>query len=82
MDSIRRPPISFTSSGVMVFTVACVPTGIKTGVSTLPWGVSSSPSLALDFESFSSSLKIIAIMFLFLTFSQISSMASPKLKKR
>src|SRR5690554_615918 len=38
---------SSSSWGVMVFTVAWVPTGIKIGVSTTPWGVSRRPRRAL-----------------------------------
>jgi hypothetical protein len=35
----------------MALTVAAVPTGIKTGVSMLPWGVWTLPLLALDLLS-------------------------------
>jgi hypothetical protein len=35
-----------SSSGDMPFTVAWVPTGMKAGVSKLPWGVWTLPSLA------------------------------------
>ena len=36
-------PTAATWSGVRPLTVACVPTGMKTGVSTAPCGVSSRP---------------------------------------
>src|SRR5690242_8353390 len=41
-----RAPASRTWSGVRPLTVAWVPTGMKTGVSTAPCGVSSRPSRA------------------------------------
>ncbi len=39
-------PVARTSCGVSPFTVACVPTGMKAGVCTLPCGVTSSPRRA------------------------------------
>ena len=44
--STKRAPIPRSSSGESVFTVAWVPTGMNTGVSTGPWGVWSRPALA------------------------------------
>ena len=42
---------SFNSSGVIAFTVACVPTGINTGVCISPCGVWITPLLAPEFLS-------------------------------
>ena len=39
-------PVSATIAGVNAFTVAAVPTGMKAGVSTVPWAVSSRPRRA------------------------------------
>ena len=43
---ICAPTSSFSSSGVIDFTVACVPTGINTGVCMSPCGVCTTPLLA------------------------------------
>ena len=40
---IIRDPVAASWSGVIPLTVAWVPTGMKAGVSTEPWGVSSRP---------------------------------------
>src|SRR5699024_12259409 len=45
-DKIIFAPISFNSSGLIVLTVANVPTGINIGVSKDPCGVCTLPSLA------------------------------------
>jgi hypothetical protein len=39
-------PVAATISGVIPFTVACVPTGMKAGVATRPCGVTNSPRRA------------------------------------
>src|SRR3972149_4971094 len=39
-------PTARSSSGVRPFTLACVPTGRKAGVSTVPWGVLRRPTRA------------------------------------
>ena len=45
-------PMSVSSSRWCTpFTVPAVPTGIKIGVSIVPWSVSRSPARALDFKS-------------------------------
>src|SRR5881628_157286 len=41
-----RAPAASRSSGVSALTVACVPTGMKTGVSTTPWAVVRRPRRA------------------------------------
>lgn len=41
-----RISISFSCRGLTPFTVAWLPTGIKTGVSTVPWGVINQPNRA------------------------------------
>src|SRR5690606_32489261 len=47
LDRMIPKPRPATSSGVMVLTVACVPTGMNTGVSMSPRGVVSTPVRAL-----------------------------------
>src|SRR5580658_4295159 len=44
-------PISSNSRGSRAFTLACVPTGMNTGVSTMPCAVRSFPRRALVCES-------------------------------
>src|SRR5271165_5972937 len=44
-------PISLSSRGSSALTLACVPTGMNTGVSTTPWGVVSLPRRALVCKS-------------------------------
>src|ERR1700746_3960000 len=39
-------PVARTASGSRPLTVACVPTGMKAGVATVPWGVMISPRRA------------------------------------
>ena len=51
-------PMLFRSSGESVLTVACVPTGMKTGVWTVPCDVVSSPLRAEDSVSFLINLKL------------------------
>ena len=46
LESIICAFISSSSRGSMVFTVACVPTGMNMGVSITPWGVCSLPRRA------------------------------------
>src|SRR5690625_1725957 len=46
MERIISAFISMRSSGLIVFTVANVPTGINIGVSNEPWGVWTIPLLA------------------------------------
>ena len=46
MDKIICEPASFRSRGSTPLTVACVPTGMYTGVSISPCGVCSTPALA------------------------------------
>jgi len=41
-------PVSATMLGSKPLTVACVPTGMKRGVSNVPWGVVTVPILALQ----------------------------------
>src|SRR5512138_1057198 len=53
-------PVVSTCSGVMAFIAACVPTGMKIGVSITPWGVSRRPRRAAVVVSFFSSVKRIA----------------------
>ena len=45
-----RTPVSTSSWGERPFTDPWVPTGIKIGVSNVPWGVSISPTLARPLE--------------------------------
>src|SRR5688572_25007062 len=45
-------PISTSSRGSSAFTLACVPTGIKTGVSIVPCAVCNRPNRARLAESF------------------------------
>ena len=40
-------PTALRSAGESVRTVACVPTGMNTGVSTVPWGNVSAPDRAV-----------------------------------
>jgi len=42
-------PHSTNSSGDIAFTVACVPTGMKTGVFISPWAVCNTPVCVVDF---------------------------------
>jgi len=43
---IKLAPTSWSCLGVKALTVACVPTGAKTGVGRSPWGVWNIPALA------------------------------------
>src|SRR5690242_12338101 len=54
-------PTSFSSSGVMALTVAWVPTGMKIGVSMVPWEVVREPSRAAHPGSFCISSKVMAL---------------------
>ena len=49
--SITCEPVSFSWFGVRPFTVALVPTGMNTGVSTMPWPVNNLPLRAEEFLS-------------------------------
>ena len=46
MPKMICEPQSTRSSGDNALTVACVPTGMKAGVSMVPWGVVTTPNLA------------------------------------
>ena len=51
-------PISHSSRGSSAFTLPCVPTDIKTGVSTTPCGVVNRPRRARELASVFSNLNI------------------------
>ena len=82
-------PSSSSSSGVIALTVPCVPTGMKTGVSTSPCGVYKRPRrAAVSASSLINSNRKAPEPTLLSHFSQgdmsaqMISIASPKLKKR
>ena len=53
-------PISRSSRGSIAFTLPCVPTDMKTGVSTTPCGVVNRPRRALEVASVLSSSNMAA----------------------
>ena len=65
-DNIIWAPKPFTSSGVIDLTVACVPTGMNTGVWISPCGVWTTPLLAPEFLSSCNSSYVIACFILYI----------------
>jgi hypothetical protein len=61
LESIISKPISLRSSTVIALTVPQVPTGMNTGVETVPWGRLRVPVLAKEALSREAIVKIITM---------------------